>query len=334
MLHREALMKRREFITFLGSAAAAWPLGTRAQQTALPTIGVLLSQTLGPVADRLAAFHRGLKEGGFVEGANLAVEYRWGESHAERLGALAADLVRRKVKVIAGLDTTAAVLAAKAATTTIPIVFVIGGDPVSNRLVESLGHPGGNVTGVSAMSNALGPKRLGLMHDLLPKASTLAVLINPANPNAEPDAKALQTAASSLGMTIKVLSARNEREIDAFFATLVREHIPAFITSPDTFFNARREQIAALATYNAIACMSSARDDVQAGWLVSYGSDLVDNFRLTGVYVSRVLKGEKPADLPIIQPTRFLLVINLKTAKAIGLTVPGDILSIADEVIE
>jgi putative ABC transport system substrate-binding protein len=282
----------------------------------------------------VASFHRGLKEGGFVEGNNLAVEYRWGESHDDRLPALAADLVRRKVKVIAGLDSTAAALAAKAATTTIPIVFIIGGDPVSNRLVESLGHPGGNVTGVSSMNNALGAKRLGLLHDLLPRASTVAVLINPINPNAERDVKALQSAAASIGMTIKVFSARDEREIDAFFANLVREHVPAFITSPDSLFNARREQIAALATYNAIAGMSVDRNYVDAGWLVSYGSNGLDDWRQAGAYVSRVLKGEKPGDLPILQPTKFLLAINLKTAKAIGLTVPPDVLSIADEVIE
>jgi putative ABC transport system substrate-binding protein len=329
-------MSRREFITLLGGAAAApslWPLAALAQQAALPVIGVLISQTLGPFAERVAALHRGLKQGGYVEGANLAVEYRWGENHDDRLPALAADLVRRKVKVIAGLDSTRAVLAAKAATTTIPIVFHIGGDPVGNRLVESLGHPGGNVTGVSSMSNALGPKRLGLLHDLLPAAATVAVLINPTNPNAESDVKALQAAAPSIGMTIKALSARNEREIDAFFATLAREHIPAFIDSPDPLFSARREQIAALATYNAIASMSPSRDDVDAGWLVSYGTD-IDDWRLAGVYVSRILKGEKPADLPVLQPTKFQLVINLKTAKAIGLTVPGDVLSIADEVIE
>ena len=278
-------MKRRDFITLLGGAAA-WPFAAMAQQPAMPVIGVLVSQTLGPYAERLARFHRGLKEGGFVEGANLAVEYRFAENHDDRLPALAVDLVRRKVKVIAGLDTTAAVLAAKAATTTIPIVFVIGGDPVSNRLVESLGHPGGNVTGVSAMSNALGPKRLGLLHDLLPKASTVAVLINPTNPNAEPDVKALQAASASIGMTVKAFSARNEREIDAFFATLVREHIPAFITSPSLFV-ARREQIAALATYNAIAGMSVNRIDVDAGWLVSYGSDQLDSWQPAGVYVSR-----------------------------------------------
>jgi putative ABC transport system substrate-binding protein len=282
----------------------------------------------------LARFHRGLKEGGFVEGANLAVEYRWADGQYDRLPALAADLVRRKVKVIAGLDGTQAVLAAKAATTTIPIVFSIGGDPVSNRMVESLGHPGGNVTGVSGMANALGPKRLGLLHDLLPNASTVAVLINPTNPNAEPNVKALQDAAASIGVTLKVLSARNEREIDAFFATLAREHIPAFITSPDPLFSARREQIAALATYNAIASMSPSLDDADVGWLVSYGSDVVDRWRLAGVYVSRILKGEKPADLPVQQATKIELTINLKTAKALGLTVPITLLGRADEVIE
>jgi len=323
-------MRRREFI----AGAAAWPLAARAQQAAPPVIGVLISQTLGPYVERMAGFHRGLKEGGFVEGANLAVEYRWGEGQVDRLPVLVADLVRRNVKVIAGLDNTAAALAAKAATTTIPIVFMIGADPVSNRLVESLGHPGGNVTGVSAMANALGPKRLGLLHDLLPNASTVAFLINPTNPNAEPNAKALQAAAPSIGVTLKVLSARNEREIDAFFETLVREHIPAFIMSPDSLFSTRREQIAALATYNAIAGMYYTREFTDAGGLVSYGSDSIDTWRLAGIYVGRILKGEKPADLPVIQPTKFQLVINLKTAKALGLEFPPGLLSIADEVIE
>ena len=328
------MIRRREFITLLGGAAATWPLAARAQQPALPTIGVLMSQTLGPNADRLAAFHRGLKQAGFVEGANLAVEYRWAEGHDERLPALVADLVRRKVKVIAGLESTAAVRAAKAATTNIPIVFHIGGDPVKNRLVESLSHPGGNVTGVTALTNELGPKRLGLLHDLLPNASTVAVLINPTNPNAEPDAKALQDAAPSMGIALKVLTARNEREIDAFFATLVRERIPAFISSPDPLFGARSEQIVALATYNAIVGMSASREAVDAGGLISYGSDHIDEWRQVGVYVSRLLKGEKPADLPVIQPTKFQLAINLKTAKAIGIDVPPALLARADEVIE
>ena len=204
-------LNRRDFISLLGGAAAAWPLAARAQQGAMHTIGVLMSTTLGPNAERMAAFHRGLKEGGFVEGTNLAVEYRWAEGHDERLPALAADLVRRKVKVIAGLDSTAAALAAKTATTTIPLIFSIGADPVKNHLVESLNRPGGNVTGVSVLSNELGPKRLGILHDLLPKASRVALLVNPNNPNTVPDAKALQAAAPSIGVTLKVLSARNER---------------------------------------------------------------------------------------------------------------------------
>jgi putative ABC transport system substrate-binding protein len=327
-------LRRRDFLTLLAGAASASPLGAWAQQPAVPTIGVLISQTLGPYAERMALFHRGLKEGGFVEGTNLAVEYRWAEGHDDRLPALAADLVRRKVKVITGLDSTAAVLAAKAATTTIPIVFDIGGDPVRNRLVQSLGHPGGNVTGVSSMGNELGPKRAGLLHDLLPNATTFAVLVNPANPNADSDAKGLQDAARSIGLTVKVLATRNERDIDAAFATLVRERIPAFVTTPDPLFIARREQLVVLAAYNAIPGMYHGREWVDAGGLISYGTDVVEGWRQEGIYVSRILKGEKPGDLPVMQPTRFVLVINLKTAKTLGLTIPGDLLSIADEVIE
>jgi putative ABC transport system substrate-binding protein len=226
------------------------------------------------------------------------------------------------------------VRAAKAATTTIPLVFAIGGDPVRNRLVESLGRPGGNVTGVSSLGNELGPKRLGLLHDLLPNAATVAILANPTNPNAEFDVKALQDAAPSLGMTVKVLPARNERDIDAFFATLVGEHIPAFIMTPSPLFNARREQIAALATYHKIASMATARYFVDAGWLVGYGSDSSNNWRQAGVYVSRILKGEKPGDLPVQFPTKFEMAVNLKTAKALGLTIPSGVLASADEVIE
>jgi putative ABC transport system substrate-binding protein len=324
-------LKRREFITLIGGAAA-WPLAARAQQPA--EIGVLISQTLGPYAGRMAAFHRGLKKGGFVEGANLAVEYRWAEGHDERLPTLAADLVRRAVKVITGLDSTAGVLAAKAATATTPIVFVIGGDPVQNRLVASLGHPGGNVTGVTGMSNELNSKRLGLLRDLLPNASLFAVLINPPNPNAESDAKGLQDAAASMGLTIKVFKVSSDREIDAFFAALVRERIPAFLLTPDPLFLARREQIIALAAYNTIPAMYLGREFADAGGLISYGADIPDLWRQEGLYVSRILKGEKPADLPVQQPTKFELVINLKTAKALGLTIPSGLLAIADEVIE
>jgi putative ABC transport system substrate-binding protein len=327
-------MRRRQFITLLGGAAATWPFAARAQQGVPPVIGILNSQTLGSYAERLATFHRGLKEGGFVEGANLAVEYRFAEGHEDRLPALAADLVRRRVKVIAGVDSTAGVLAAKAATVSIPIVFAIGGDPVRNHLVDSLNHPGGNVTGVSSMSNELGPKRLGLLHDLLPNAATIAALFNPSNPNSSADVKILENAALSLGLTLKVLPARNEREIDTFFATLVRERIPAFLTTPDSLFIGRREQIVALAAYHAIPAIYEARGYVDAGGLVSYATQSLENYRQVGIYVSRVLKGEKPADLPVQQSTKFEVVINLKTAKVLGLTVPPGVLAIADEVIE
>jgi putative tryptophan/tyrosine transport system substrate-binding protein len=326
-------MRRREFVTLLGGAAV-WPVSAGAQQPALPLIGIMNSQTLGPYSDRMAAFHRGLKEGGFIEGGNLAIEYRWAEGHDDRLPTLAADLVRRKVRLIAGLNSTAAVLAAKAASTTIPIVFVIGGDPVKNRLVPNLNRPGGNVTGVSMMNNELGPKRLGLLHDLLPTASAFAVLVNPTNPNSEFDAKDLQAAGRAMSLTVNVLPARNEREIDVFFSTLVREHTAAFLTTPDPLLSARREQIVALAADHAIPAIYDFREYTDAGGLISYASDILDMWRQAGIQVSRILKGEIPAELPIIQPTKFELVINLKTAKMLGLTVPPGLLAIADEVIE
>ncbi len=326
-------MKRRAFITLLGGAAV-WPLAARAQQPALPVIGVLNSQSAGVYADRMAAFHRGLKEGGYVEGANLAIEYHWAEGDDDRLPALAADLVRRQVKVIAGVNSTAAVLAAKGATSTIPIVFNIGGDPVKSHLVAGLNHPGGNVTGVSYMAEELAPKRLGLLHELLPKAANLAVLVNPTNPNSESAVQELQAAAGSMGLTVNVLHARNEREIDAFFATLARERIAAFLNTPDPLFSARRERIAVLAAYNAIPAIYNERSFADAGGLISYGPDVPDMWRQAGLQASRILKGEKPADLPVIQPTKFELVINLKTAKALALEIPPILLARADEVIE
>jgi putative ABC transport system substrate-binding protein len=326
-------MRRREFVTLVGSAAVAWPLGARAQQP-LPVIGFLHSQSPGPITERLAAFQRGLKEGGYVEGGNLAIEYRWAEGHDDRLPALATDLLRRQVKVIAGLNSTAAVLAAKAATATIPLIFSIGGDPVRNHLVPSLNRPGGNITGTSTMDNSLGPKRLGLLHDLLPTASVVAALVNPTNPNSESDGMDLQAAARSMGLTVNALPARSEREIDAFFATLVRQHTAAFLVTADPLFFARREQIVALANYHAIPAIYDARGFADAGGLISYAAEAADMYRQSGVYAARILKGEKPADLPIIQPTKFELVINLKTAKTLGLTVPPTLLAIADEVIE
>ncbi len=327
-------MKRRDLITLLVGAAAAWPLTARAQQPAMPVIGFLNSQAAGTYAEQLAAFHRGLKEGGYVEGANLAVEYRWAEGHDDRLPELAADLARRQVKLITGVNSTATVRAAKAATATIPIVFDIGGEPVINRLVPSLNRPSGNVTGVSAMNNELGPKRLGLLHDLLPNASNMAVLVNPENPNAESDANALQAAASPIGLTMNVLPARNEREIDAFFATLVRQHVAGFLTTPDPLLTSHLQQIVVLANYHKIPAIYVSRFYTDSGGLISYAADLLDMWRQAGVYVSRILKGEKAADLPILQPTKFQLVINLKTAKALGLDIPPKLLAIADEVIE
>jgi putative ABC transport system substrate-binding protein len=303
-------------------------------QPAVPVISILNSQTLGAYAERMAAFHRGLKEGGYVEGENLRIEYRWAEGHDDRLPTLAADLVHRKVRLMSGLNSTAAVLAAKAATATIPIIFVIGGDPVKNRLVSSLNHPGSNITGASSMDDELGPKRLGLLHDLLPNASNFGVLVNPTNPNAESDTSDLQAAARSMGLTVSVLPARNEREIDAFFATLVRQRVAAFITTPDPLFTARREQIAVLAAYHAIPAIDASRNFTDAGGLISYATDAPDMWRQAGIYVSRILKGEKPADLPVLLPSKFELVINLKTAKAFGITVPNSLLAIADEVVE
>jgi putative ABC transport system substrate-binding protein len=326
-------MRRREFVTLV-SGAVAWPLVARAQQAATLTIGFLHSQSPGPFADRLAAFHRGLKEGGYVEGGNLNIEYRWAEGHDDRLLGLAADLVQRRVKLIAGLNSTAAVHAAETATSTIPLVFDVGGDPVKNRLVPSLNRPGGNVTGVSSMNNALGPKRLGLLHDLLPNASVVAALINPENLNAEADAGDLEAAARSMGLAMFVLYARDEREIDAFFTKIVGERISAFLVTADPLFLRRREQITALAAYNSIPALYTARDFTEAGGLMSYGASEIDMWRQAGLQVSRILKGEKPSDLPIIRPTKFELIINLKTSKALGLTVPPPLVATADEVIE
>jgi putative ABC transport system substrate-binding protein len=326
-------MRRRQFITFLGGAAA-WPLAARAQQLAVPVIGILLSQPSRVFAERMAAFHRGLKEGGYVEGENLKIEYRSAEGDDKRLPALATDLVRLKVKLIAGVNSTAGVLAAKAATATIPIVFNIGGDPVKNHLVASFNRPGGNVTGVSFMINELGPRRLGLLRDLLPTASVVGVPVNPENPNAESDAKDLQAAAGSIGLTMNVVPVRNEREIDAFFATLVRQRADAFLTTADPLLFARREQIVVLANYHAIPAIYDGRGYADAGGLISYAPDIPDMWRQAGLQVSRILKGENPPNLPVIQPTKFELVIDLKTAKSLGLTVPQNLIAIADEVIE
>ena len=264
----------------------------------------------------------------------MTIDYRWAEGHSDLLPALAADLVRSHVAVITGLNSTAAVLAAKAASTTIPIVFSIGGDPVKFGLVASFNRPGGNVTGVSYQVNALGPKRLGLLRELRPDATEFTVLANPSNPNAGPDTNDLQAAASSIGLALNVINATSEREIDAFFATLVQQQASAFLPLADPLFNDRRKQIVALATRHAIPAIHFLREFTEIGGLMSYGPDLAEGYRQAGIYTGRILKGEKAADLPVIQPTKFEFVINLKTVRSLGLNVPPSLLARADEVIE
>ena len=325
-------MKRRQFITLLGGAAG-WPVVARAQRPAMPMIGYIDNRSSAMAADHLAAFRQGLAQTGFVEDHNVAIEYRFAELQNDRLPALASDLVSRHVAVIAGLNSTQGPLAAKSATTTIPIVFAIGGDPVKNGLVASLNRPGGNVTGVSYLTNELGPKRLGLLRDLLPNAGIIAALVNPTNPNAESDAKGLLVAAQSMDLTLNVLQASSERDIDGFFATLVQRQASAFLTASDPLFTSRRQQIAGLAADHKIPAIYHGRDFAAAGGLMSYAANLHDLFRQAGVYTGRILKGEKPADLPVVQPTRFEFVINLKTAKALELEIPPKLL-LADEVIE
>jgi putative ABC transport system substrate-binding protein len=327
-------MKRREFFTLLGGAAAAWPLAARAQQSAMPVVGFLSTLTPDATQNRVGAFRQGLSESGFVEGRNVAIELRFAELQNDRLPALVADLVRRQVAVIAGVNSTQGAQVAKAATTTIPIVFAIGGDPVKNGLVTSFNRPGGNLTGVSYLTNELGPKRLTLLRDLLPNARLIAALVNPTNPNAESDIKDLLAAAQSMGLTIDVFQASSEHDIDAFFARLAQRRALAFLTGSDTLFINRRQQLAVLAAFHKIPAIYDSRDFTDAGGLMSYGANVPDAFRQAGIYTGRILKGEKPADLPVVQPTKFEFVINLKTARALGLTVPPTLLAIADDVIE
>jgi putative ABC transport system substrate-binding protein len=325
-------MRRREFITLLGGAA--WPLAARAQQPAAPVVGWLGATSPEAYAQPAAAFREGLSEAGFVDGQNVTIEYHWAENRYDRLAALAADLVARKVAVIVTSGGVASALAAKAATATIPIVFVAGGDPIKSGLVPSLGQPGGNMTGMSLFSQELGPKKLELLHNLVPKTAAIAFLINPANPNHDNLLREMQDAALALGRQSLVLRAGNESEIDAAWATLVQRGAGGFLFFADGFFNGRRDQLVALAARHAIPAIYETRDFVQAGGLMSYGTDFADAYRHAGIYTGRLLKGNKPAELPVMQPTKVKLVINLTTAKALGLTLPPTLLAVADEVIE
>jgi putative ABC transport system substrate-binding protein len=327
-------MKRREFLSLLGSAAAAWPLAALAQQPPMPVIGFLSSRSPEDTAHLVEAFRRGLNENGFVESQNVRVEYRWGLGQYDRLPAMAADLVRRPVAVLVSTGGTSAALAAKAATSTIPIVFAIGGDPVKDGLVASYNRPGGNATGINLLTNPLEAKRLGLLHELAPQAATLGVLLNPDNPPYEGQLGDVQEAARTIGLQIRAFRARTDQEIDAAFETAARQHIAALAVAGDPFFDTRRDRLVTLAAHNALPTIYQFREYALAGGLMSYGIDPREGYRQVGAYTGQILKGAKPADLPVLQPTKLELVINLKTAKALGLEIPPTLLARADEVIE
>jgi len=327
-------MKRREFITLLGGAAIIWPLVARAQQPALPMVGFINPASPQSYARPLSAFLKGLGETGYVDGHNVAIEYRWAEGRNDRLPAMVADLVHRQVAVIAATSTSAA-LAAKAANTTIPIVFEMGDDPVRLGLVASLNQPGGNVTGVTQTNVEVAPKRLQLLHEVIPTARVMVLLVNPADPAlAEMTTKEVQAAARTLGLELHVLNASTERDFDAVFAKLIQLRAGGLVIGGGPFLIRRSEQLAALAARHAVPTIFQYREFAVAGGLLSYGSDITDSYRLAGVYTGRILKGDKPADLPVQQATKVEMIINLKTAKALGINVPNTLIGRADEVIE
>jgi len=328
-----AKLKRREFITLVGGAAA-WPLTARAQQPGMPVIGVLYGVSAAEWAKPMAGFHRGLAEMGFVEGRNVVIEYRWAEGQFDRMPAMAGDLIGRKVAVILVGGSLPGVRAVMAATQTIPIVFTTQTDPVAAGVVASLHRPGGNVTGVTGLGGELGPKRLELLHEVIPKATRFAVLVNPTNPvTMQEGIQGAQTVAHRLGLEIIVVNASTENGIETAFASAVQQRA-AWLYAEDAYFESRRELMAALGLRHALPTMSGTRESAVAGTLMYYGTNFADFYRQAGVYVGRILKGEKPGDLPVVQPTKFELVINLKTAKALGLAIPPGVLALADEVIE
>jgi len=327
------MMRRREFIAGLGGAAAVWPLAARAQ-AAIPVIGALNSAAAAPIAPLLAAFRIGLGEAGYVEGQNLAVEYRLAEGQYDRLPSLAADLVRRRVAVIATGGGTVSALAAKNATATIPVLFVCDDDPVKVGLVTSISRPGGNVTGIHQLTTGLEAKRLGLLHELAPNVTTMAVLVNPDYPDAGIQIKEVEEAARTLGLRLHILKARIESDFDAAFATIVQQRAGALLVASDPFLFSRRELLVALAARHAVPAIYQFRQNAAAGGLMSYGTRITDSYHQVGVYTGKILKGAKPTDLPVVVSTRFEFVINLNTAKALAIKFPDNLLSLADEVIE
>jgi putative ABC transport system substrate-binding protein len=324
---------RRKFLATLGGATVAWPLAARAQQPAMPTIGYLSARSPEDTTHLVAAFRRGLVENGYVEGQNVAIEYRWTLGQVDRLPALAAELAGRPVAILVATGGESAALAAKAATSTIPIVFSMG-DPVKAGLAASYNRPGGNATGINLLTQTLEPKRLGLLHELVPQAATIGFLLNPNFPSAEDQSKDMQEAARAIGLQIHVLRANTDREIEAAFETVAQHRIAALAVAASPFFDTRRDTLVALAARHAVPTMYHFREFAAAGGLMSYGIDPIDAYRQVGVYGGRILKGAKPADLPVLQPTKFEFVINLKTAKALSLEIPARLLSFVDEVIE
>jgi putative ABC transport system substrate-binding protein len=327
-------MRRREFIAFVGSTAAAWPLPARAEQSAVPVIGFLSSASPQPFENYVAGFRAGLKETGYVDGQNVTIEFRWAEGHYDRLPVLAAELVHRNVAVIFASGGPPSALAAKAASVTTPIVFILASDPIKLGFIASLSHPGGNATGVGLFNVTVEPKKLEILHQLVPKAMKIGALVNPRNLNAQTITTELQTAARALGLQVHIVNAATEGEFGAAFTTLVQQEAGALVVAADPFFNNQREALVALAALHALPAIYEGREFTAAGGLVSYGTRISDAYHQAGIYTSRILKGEKPANLPVVQPTKFELVINIKTAKALGITVPQTLAVAADEVIE